>query len=495
MTDVQPQPVKLPATLAEWRDWLCDKEMPIFSSTARRIGAIVEDAKAGATELAHVVMADPGLAAKVLKLSNSAYYNTSHQAIGTLTKAVILLGAKVINELALTASYVEAIQSAHNRGKANREIVDALHAALQAKSFALLCRDPDPEEVFLATLLYNIGHVAFWCFAEQIGEKIDRLVQFQGFPEEEAQRQVLGFPLRELGAALAKAWQLKGLIAEVHQYKGAPVLRIRLVQIAYEAVKFQQRGSLDSERARALLAPLVRASGKTTAELIELIKANSRTALTLSQQYGVDSSAALPQAGAQVSAAEPLETRAARIAQAISPEERQLALQRIQQDIASQLAGAFDLNLLFEMIIEGIQRGIPMDRTLFALFNPERTALKEKSAIGWPSRKSRSRLEVPVFAPERTPNIFTYALQGIGSVWIQPKDGPKWGKLYTPEIESQFGRYECFIAPLALNGRAVGVFYASRALSGVPLDQEAFNTFSHLAQQANFGLKLSQLPS
>lgn len=488
----------LPRNLAEWCGWLCDKEMPIFSGTVRNIRAIVNDARAGAMDMARIVMADPNLSLKVLKIGNSAYYNPSRQVIGTLTKAIILLGANVINELALTTSYIESIQSAKQRDNANREIADALHAAVQAKSLAQLCHDTSPEEVFLAALFYNIGHVAFWCFEEQIGEKIDALVLTQGLSIEEAEQRVLGFRLRDLGAALTKTWHLKGLIEEVHLGKGQNALRLKLVYQAHELVKLHKRSELDITQIKALMAPLEKSIHKTPAEMLKLVERNTRIAIGIATQYGVESAPLLLQAPGLSEDDLPNQPRpelpaTVSVNTFLPAKNKRLVLQQIQQDISNQLSDDFDLNLLLEMIIEGIQRGLPMDRALFALLNRGRDTLREKAAIGWPSPLSRLSLRIRIAEPGQTPDILTYALQGSGAVWIRPDDEPQWARLYTPTIASQFGRHECFAAPLAANNRPIGIMYADRALSGVALDQPTFDDFCHLIQQANFGIRLSQL--
>lgn len=516
----QEHSAKQPRTLAEWCNWLCDKEMPIFSGTMRRINEVVNDATTGATELAHIVMGDPSLSAKVLHLSNTVYYNPSRQSIGTLTKAVVLLGSNLINEMALTASYIEAIQSAKNRINANREIVNALHAAVQAKSLAQLCRDPDPEEVFLAALLFNIGHVAFWCFEEKLGESITQLASaVQGITQQDAEKQVLGFSLRELGASLAKTWLLKGLIGDVHLSKNHNDPRIRLVHQAQKLAKLHGSGELNTKQIAAVLSRLEKPTGKTPEEMLEIARRNIDVTLSIAAQYGVKNAEALlngtslpepmqaeestaaeieraapvsePKEEAETEATQPPEIEKTLVGHEPSPDERKLILQQIQQDITSQLNSRFDFNQLLEMIIEGIQRGIPMGRTLFAMFNKNHSVLTEKSAVGWGSPKLRFPLEAPVDESVCQPNIFTHAIRNGGAEWIRPNDGPKWERLYTEAIQTQFGRHECFIAPLAIYDQPFGVIYADRADNGRPLDQQAFNTFCYLAQQAILGLKLA----
>jgi len=65
-------------SLTEWTQVLCKKEMPIFSNTALRIHHVLNDERKGAMELASVILQDPNLTVKLLKISNSSNYNLSH---------------------------------------------------------------------------------------------------------------------------------------------------------------------------------------------------------------------------------------------------------------------------------------------------------------------------------------------------------------------------------------------------------------------------------
>ena len=106
---------------------------------------------------------EPNLTATLLKLGNSSYYNPSNQKVNTITRAIILLGAETIRELTLACSFIESILSSSNKARANEEIAQAIHAAVQARELAIAAHDVSPEEVFIAALLHNLGSIAFWC--------------------------------------------------------------------------------------------------------------------------------------------------------------------------------------------------------------------------------------------------------------------------------------------------------------------------------------------
>ena len=56
---------------------------------------------------------------------------------------------------------------------------------------------PSPEEVFIAALLGRIGHIAFWCFAGEVGDRL-RSAMLGVDREDQAEVEVLGFKLERL---------------------------------------------------------------------------------------------------------------------------------------------------------------------------------------------------------------------------------------------------------------------------------------------------------
>ncbi|MGZ5044239.1 MAG: HDOD domain-containing protein, partial [Methylobacter sp.] len=130
-----------PRSLSEWTHVLCNEEMPIFSNTALSVHDVLNDDRKGAMELASVILQDPNLTVKLLKISNTPHYNPSRQKMVTVSRAIIMLGSEVIRELTLVCSFLECILSATNKQQANEEIAQAIHAAVHAKFIAIALND------------------------------------------------------------------------------------------------------------------------------------------------------------------------------------------------------------------------------------------------------------------------------------------------------------------------------------------------------------------
>ena len=185
---------------------------------------------------------------------------------------------------------------------------------------------------------------------------------------------MLGFKLTELGASLSKAWKLGSLVEESIKPK---ILsknpRVGLVHLGYEITEALKEG-VGSEKYEACVRKIEVLTKQSKKVIIEKLQNNTGTASDIACQFGATDAAMLIQS---------------RLNQAVDMEEpapvidkKQLQLQ-ISQDITSIISDQFDINLLLETVLEGIHRGIGMDRTIFSLLVTDKQSLKEKLSLGW----------------------------------------------------------------------------------------------------------------
>jgi HD-like signal output (HDOD) protein len=475
---IPPKVIAEPLTLNGWTQVLSNEEMPIFSSTALCIHDILNDDRKGAMELASVILQDPNLTVKLLKISNTPHYNPTRQKLVTVSRAIIMIGSEVIRELTLVCSFFESILSAINKQQANEEIAQAIHAAVHAKSIAIATNDKSPEEVFIATLLNHIGSISFWCFCGEQGERIQALIS-KGSSREEAEKKVLGFKLTELGAALSKAWKLGNLVEESIKPKAfSKNPRVELVQLGYEITEAIKEGT-DSKKYEACVKKIEFLTNQSRKVIVEKLKQNTNIAADIACQFGANDAAMIIQSRGN------LLVESEESVPVVDKKQLQL---HISQDITSIISDQIDINLLLETVLEGIHRGIGMDRTIFSLLAHDKQTLKEKLSLGW--RKEMYEQKVAFNILETPANLFFHALSGTQAFWANPSDN---AKLYTLRDINVVGKNECFMMPVFSNKMPIGLIYSDRGISNEPLTKEDFNAFKYFAQQANIGLTIYRL--
>lgn len=491
MNSIEKARPNTPRTLNEWSDWLCREEIPVFSNTVQRINTAIDDEDTGATELARIIMEDTTLTAKILKLGNSALFNPQRQRVATLTRATVILGTKLIHEMALTCTFIEAMQSARNKRRASEEIARALHAATQARSMALLMRDPSPEEIFIAALLFNIGRIAFSCFEEDKGMEIEQAMRDENLPAEKAERRILGFTLQQLGAAMSKTWRLAGLTEEVFGGRTQNPQRVKLVKQCDTLARTAEQGGWEGAATRKAVQDLAHLLDRPVRSVQELVKRNAESAAEIALQLGANEAAKLIPTRKSSEPATTIEAATTDVAGAAAPAaaDPNAQLIRMHQDITNLLSGQFNINVLFELILESVHRGLGMDRTFFALVSPDRRFLKEKSSHGWATAGSHLPIQIELDA--QPTHLFAHALNQTDALWLKPDTEADAQNLFTQPIQAVLGLQECFLFPLSLNRKPIGLIYADRATSGNPLNQEIFGHFRQLGQQAMIGLRLT----
>ncbi|HEY8036233.1 MAG TPA: HDOD domain-containing protein [Methylobacter sp.] len=476
---VQPKIIAEPLTLNGWTHVLCNEEMPIFSNTALCIHDILNDDRKGAMELASVILQDPNLTVKLLKISNTPHYNPSRQKMVTVSRAIIMIGSEVIRELTLVCSFFESILSSTNKQQANEEIAQAIHAAVHAKSIAMITNDKSPEEVFIATLLNHIGSISFWCFCGDQGERIQKLINKGNCTREEAEKKVLGFKLTELGVSLSKAWKLGSLVEEsIKPTAFSKNPRVGLVHLGYEITEALKEG-VSSKKYETCVKKIEALTKQSKQVINEKLKNNTSTASDIACQFGATDAAMIIQnrLNQPVNLADP----------SLVIDKKQLQFQ-ISQDITSIISEQFDINLLLETVLEGIHRGIGMDRTIFSLLANDKQTLKEKLSLGW--RKDTYEDKVIFNLSETPPNLFLRALTGTHAFWATPSDN---AKLYTLRDINVIGKNECFMMPIFSNKTPIGLIYTDRGLNNQPLTKEDFDAFKSFTQQANIGLAIYRM--
>ncbi len=479
-------------TLDEWTNMLLEKELPIFSNTAQKITEIIQDKRSGAMELASTILQDPTLTAKTLKLANSTYYNPSNQKLGTITRAIVILGSQTVHNLSITCAFIDSALGVEDQTRVNQELAVAIHAAVQAKQLAILAQDRSPEEIFIAALLKNLGSISFWCSGDSSTQKLDTALRAGKVPAKKAEAEVLGFHLSRLGAALSHKWQLSGLIKQAISDDYEDDERAHFVQQGHQLAVLL-KSKKNKEALETCLREISESTGSSYKSLSKKVFENSKNAANIANQFGAHQAAALIHSPTKAGAEDkekPLQTKQKIIIKAPEATNNHETQLQILQEIGDMLEGDIQINLLFEMVIEGIQRGTKMDRTLFTLLSPDKTKLKEKTALGWLSDTDHEPFSLSL--TNRENNLFKEALKQPSPTWIDFEKNPKQRQLFTPDVKNLIQTNNCFIAPIKVNKKVIGLLYADRATSKSDLTQNDFSSFCQFSRQANIGLALSQ---
>ena len=191
---------------------LSASELFVLPEAVTRLKECMDDHAASIDDVAEVIAFDPGLTAQILKVSNSALYRFPKQ-IDTISKALQVIGTRSAYDLALAYGVTQAFSNIES------QIIDvdkfweqSVSCGLLAKYFSEYRRQREPERLFVAGLLHNIGELVV---GTTIPEQARRCQAYNSrVSPAQLQSALLGFTYAELSAALIQKW---GIPATIYQ--------------------------------------------------------------------------------------------------------------------------------------------------------------------------------------------------------------------------------------------------------------------------------------
>lgn len=466
-------------TLDEWVRQLEDQETPVFRQTALEVAEIAADPESGADALSRLIVRDPLLTTKVLKLSNSAFYNPSGRPVPNIGRALLVLGMERIRTICLSVALVETMQRGKRLDRVRRELARSLLAAVLARSIAVETRLAMLDEIFVSALLRRIGPLLFWCIGGEEATTLDGVLrETQDDPATE--RAVLGFHLAHVSLPLAEHWKLSKLLVEI--------LRGRIGTAPAKAVLqgWEMAGALSdgwgSPRAKAAFAPLAGHLEVDGAQATLVVARAVRDARAWAQEIGAEELCGFlpepPPEGGEIDAlyVEPPAPVAAPVAHRETVRVPKLA--EILEELAA-LQALSEIPRIPPLILDALQHGLGMDRAVFAAYENTSGAMTCRLAQGLGSETARGSWRFVVRV--QMADSFSRSLERNLPVVFDPVASKR--PLALPDtLEDQLAGTALVFLPLKVQGRVLGAFCGDRGPSGRGLDPACVEGFRMLSE-------------
>lgn len=234
-----------------------------------RLREVMESDSASVSGAAEVISLDPALAARVLRMANSAFYGFRSE-VDTVSRAVNILGMRKIHDLVLAASVSKAFEGMNN------ELIDmdtfwyrSVHAGFLAQTIAGGAGMSSPESLFVRGLLHDIGHLVLYSRYPEACRTAIALAD-QGLDARlNEERSLIGIDAIQFGAELATVWQLPKHMIDSFRYLMQPEeldgVVAREVAMLHVAVQFSS--GVDSDLLVDEIVQRIRPSVWETAQL------------------------------------------------------------------------------------------------------------------------------------------------------------------------------------------------------------------------------------
>lgn len=191
-------------------------DLPPLPAVAARVMGMADDERTGAMELAQVLAADQALTAKLIRVSNSAYYGFARR-ISTVREAVVMLGFKQVRQVAVGASLMSTFRGGSGgEGAFNLDLFwgHSVAVAVAAEAITKKYRVARPEDAFTAGILHDIGRLVLrQTMPAEFEEAVFR-AQSTGLPLCETELELTGYAHDEIGQALGERWKFPPHLVE-----------------------------------------------------------------------------------------------------------------------------------------------------------------------------------------------------------------------------------------------------------------------------------------
>ncbi len=178
-------------------------EIPVLPATAQKVLSLMSDPDVSIEKLKRIITTDAGLATKILKVANSAFYGGCRN-IENLSQAILRLGLNSLRNIVVAASMRNVYK---NFGLAEKLLWEqTIGSAMAANIISRRTRVSDPEDAFIAGLLHDVGKVVLNNEYPQKFAQVMEKVYNDAVPYSAAEKEVFEFSQREVGARVVRKW-------------------------------------------------------------------------------------------------------------------------------------------------------------------------------------------------------------------------------------------------------------------------------------------------
>jgi len=198
------------------------RTIPSLPSALTTLNSLLDDPDTALSDVAKVLSSDQGIASRVLRLVNSAYYGLP-QMVATIPLAATMLGAKAIKHHVVNIALADLMNSLGG-GHKEYEILwrHALKTSAWAKAIAHLLHRADPEEAFTAGLVHDIGKALSLRLKPREYSKVIHEARRTCKPLMGVEEQVIGFDHTRIGGWAAAKWMLPEILANCIRWHHEP---------------------------------------------------------------------------------------------------------------------------------------------------------------------------------------------------------------------------------------------------------------------------------
>jgi HD-like signal output (HDOD) protein len=499
-------------------------DFPALSQSVRSINAMAQSSNKDIGHLAGVIVKDFALTNKILKVVNSAYYGSFSGKIGTVSRAVVVLGIQAIRSLAASLIFFEHINDKDQAVQLKELVSSAMFSASLASQVAKQFDEAEAEDFFLSAMLRDLGKILVTFYLPEEAKEIERLVSKEKQLEKRAQLDVLGVSYETIGLEIARQWNFPSTLVESMKHWEASdkavnrTDRRRMVaEFSKDAMQLMAEKGLDN---KASVNALLKNYEDVLSLDIKQFKQLAGNALDEFKQVAKVLTSDIPEsfvrkisghyeASKQGVALSP-DKAAGKLTDGLAEtqllteetvtktmtmakdelantesqqrsEDAETLLMDGLQEVTGLLLEARSVSEVFNVVLETMYRSMGFQRVVLALLNRRSREMAGRIGFGDDAEQFVKHFRFPA---KYNVDVFHGALKNAVDVYIA-NTGDKKIQGDIPDWYKQISKAGSFLVfPLVVNKRPVGLIYADHARpNGLDIDKKKLNLLKSLRNQ------------
>lgn len=462
------------------QQWLTRHEgvIPAFDPLHDRATQLIKRDVASQSEIADVLMFDPGLASTLLSKVNTRLKKSRRPGVETIHTAFGHLGKPAVARLISQYSKLSDAQLPPFTIDSFRQLLNqGHHALMQLDMFARMQGISTVEDMRMAVLLHNIGDIYACLQDPQQYRKYVELSKVECDIDKSA-AETFGFTLAELSRSLAFSWNLPEVLIESFDRSNSAGRKARLVQLAADIAQQAELGWSHG----AMLEVQKRCADFLDHKPRELVMSIHQTAITAARSMPVSD---VLHPAARLMMLPDLKPVAKQEAKVAPPVAKKSVKPPLPEQIKALLKvpGANQSSVL-GLLLSGLQQDAGFSCTALMLLNREKTKLVMRSGKGIESGSAMSKLQIEV----KQSGILGTLLQKPQALNVTSGSFKKYQSMLPGQFKAACMCDNFVIMSIFIGTKPVGIIYGDRQKIERPIDEQSYQLFKSSVMTASKAL-------
>ena len=186
-----------------------------------KVRRLMDDETSDIDDFAQVIVVDPNLSTRVLKMVNSAYFGFP-EPVDSITRAINLIGIQQLHNMVLGVAAIASLDLPNDILPLKPFWHNSLYTGVLSQQMAGRLKLPRSDRMFMAGLLHEVGHLVLCAKLPDHARETIRVSVQTGQPLYQVQHQILGCHYGDIGAMLLANWNLSPGLQDLVRYHPQP---------------------------------------------------------------------------------------------------------------------------------------------------------------------------------------------------------------------------------------------------------------------------------